>query len=394
MDWISAPHSLQGYRQRCNGWAEPIITDPRDHFCQPDLVDEPGEFGNRLFVAIGCSRVVAKDKGFSFQSLSAHFASHLRLRRLSTLDEQYRWLAQASDLFVTTLNLIGTTLAQIIYSSSPLDKTIEGPLIRHSAEPLLALREAEDSLEAMTNHRTDWEIFSGGSSTRMAVPDQLPLLSQRRLKGPARPPPHDSPSKSKKAKMSSGDPPKSAGLPPRLAEEINRASRCDKWGQRGHRSRTDSAHRIPNHPALDLDALSQKFARRVTREESDRLNAARAPPGRGRAKGQGRGRSRGAVFSQSPALEIQAQAKNLWPNLHLNSVERVHRLFLDCRRPRAGSTRRKPRRMQRAIGKRDAVRVAEGARDGVPPPLIPISVSCQLFAGDSMLVPEPMLALP
>lgn len=53
MDWISAPHGLQGYRQRFNGWAEPIITDPRDHFCQPDLVDELGEFGNRLFVAIG-----------------------------------------------------------------------------------------------------------------------------------------------------------------------------------------------------------------------------------------------------------------------------------------------------------------------------------------------------
>lgn len=159
---------------------------------------------------------MAKDEGFSFQSLCAHFASHLRLaRRLSTLDEQYRWLAQASDLFVTALNRIGTTLAQIIYSSSPLDKTIEGPLIRHSADPFLALREAEESLEAMTNHPTDWEIFSGSSSTRTAVPDQLPLLSQRRLKGPARPPPHDSPNKSKKAKMSSGDPPKMAsGLPP------------------------------------------------------------------------------------------------------------------------------------------------------------------------------------
>lgn len=80
------------------------------------------------------------------------------------------------------------------------------------------------------------------------------------------------------------------------AEEINRASRCDKWGQRGHRSSADSAHKIPNHPALDLDALSQKFARRVTREESDRLNTARAPPGRGRAKGQGRGRGRGGIF--------------------------------------------------------------------------------------------------
>lgn len=101
MDWISAPHGLQGYRQRANGWVEPIITDPRDHFCQPDLLDELGVFRNRLFVAIGCSPTVTGDRGFSFQSLCSHFASHLRLaRRLSTLEEQYRWLAQASELFL------------------------------------------------------------------------------------------------------------------------------------------------------------------------------------------------------------------------------------------------------------------------------------------------------
>lgn len=80
---------------------------------------------------------------------------------------------------------------------------------------------------------------------------------------------------------------------PCKAEEANRAARCDKWGQRGHRSSSDTAHRIPGHPSLDLDALSQKFARRVTREESDRLNASRNQPAKGRAKGTTRGRGRG-----------------------------------------------------------------------------------------------------
>lgn len=64
MNWISAPHGLQGYRQRSNGWTQPIATDPRDFYCQPDLLEELGSFGNRLFVSIGCSKVVPLREGF------------------------------------------------------------------------------------------------------------------------------------------------------------------------------------------------------------------------------------------------------------------------------------------------------------------------------------------
>lgn len=217
MDWISAPNGLQGYRQRFNGWANPISTDPRDYYCQPYLLEELGKFGNRLFTAIGCSRTVPAADGFSFQSLCTHFATHLRLAmRLATLEEQYRWLSQATDLFLTSLSLIGTTLAQRIYSSSPLDKAIEGPLITLSAEPITALREAEESLEAMTNQRVEWELYNNTSSSHAAaaIPDQLPLLSQRRIKGPARPRPLDA-QKAKKPKLPQGalaDSPRPTGL--------------------------------------------------------------------------------------------------------------------------------------------------------------------------------------
>lgn len=393
MDWISAPHGLQGWRQADNGWTRPQVVDPADHYCQPDLLTELGNFGHRLFLAIGCADHVAS--GYTFLTLCLRFAEHLRLaRRLDTLQEQYAWLERSSSKFVAALGVVSNNLSQKLYSSNPATRTLRGPLIDDDAEPLAAIANAEISLERMTENRQDWEIFraSSSSSHPPAAGDTLPLLSQRRIKGVSRPPPRSSEGKSPVKRAKIGDD-LQQGLPPGTllnwcyakngeyllisgrvwnlkplarylgvklsapcwpfllcsASEQNRAARCNKWGRPGHKSTSDTAHRIPGFGVLDLDALAQKFSRVMTvaerarpelqkparaglperqaeaRRDSTEAMAPRGGPPGNKGRGRGRGRdhhlttaARGGTFS--PPTEGQGGSNVKSPARPLGAV--------------------------------------------------------------------------
>lgn len=175
-----------------NGWSRPQLVHPTDYYCQPDMLDDLGKFGHRLFLAIGCENQVSS--GYTFSTLCSGFADHLRLaRRLDALHEQYTWLERASAKFVAALGFIGNSFSQKIFSSNPAARSLRGPLIPDDAEPLAPIINSEVSLERMTESRQDWEIFRAApyssSQQRLLAGEALPLLSQRKLKGGARPPP-------------------------------------------------------------------------------------------------------------------------------------------------------------------------------------------------------------
>lgn len=75
MDWIKAPHGVQGDRQLVYGWETPRTIRPLDYYCQADLHRELGGFGVRLFSALGCT-VDSPEQGYDFRQLCEFVADH------------------------------------------------------------------------------------------------------------------------------------------------------------------------------------------------------------------------------------------------------------------------------------------------------------------------------
>lgn len=351
MDWIAAPHGLQGYRQYSNGWIAPIVTDSRDYFCQPELMREFGKFGDRLFRALGCTVTSAID-GFTFDKLCDFFAEHLSMaRRLVTLEEQYAWLQNAVNNFKAALIQIGTSLREKVYSADPASVVLTEVLLPRSAECIQACLLAEEQLEIGTDQRQNLaHVFTIPSSSQTPVSDSLPLLSQRAVKGKTqRPKEFSEPTKgpAKKAKAKAAVAPaapahyetESAAEPgslvhswtytsdrkyllisgrvwnvEALAKHLkvqrnavcwpfllaygshkNRPARCDQWGKPGHKTSDDSAHKIPGYPrGLDLAALTPKFSRLASAHDKEVAKVIKPVHARGKGKGKGRGgRGRG-----------------------------------------------------------------------------------------------------
>lgn len=349
MDWIAAPHGLQGYRQYSNGWVAPITTDPRDYFCQPELMREFGKFGDRLFRALGCT-VASTINGFTFDKLCDFFAEHLSMaRRLVTLEEQYSWLQNAVNNFKAALIQIGTSLREKVYSADPASVTLTEVLLSRSAECIQACLLAEQQLEIGTDQRQNLaHVFTIPSSSQTPVSDSLPLLSQRTVRGKTQRPKELAESEKANSKKAKG---KAAVITPTqyesesaaepgslvhswtytsdrkyllisgrvwnveaLAKHLkvqrgavcwpfllaygshkNRPARCDQWGKPGHKTSDDSAHKIPGHPrGLDLAALTPKFSRPASAHDKEVAKVVKPVHARGKGKGKGRGgRGRG-----------------------------------------------------------------------------------------------------
>lgn len=76
----------------------------------------------------------------------------------------------------------------------------------------------------------------------------------------------------------------------------NRAARCNRWGQPGHRSDDDSAHKLPNHPnGLDLRDLSARFAVLADRRRATQAHQKGRKGKGGPARARGRGGARAAL---------------------------------------------------------------------------------------------------
>lgn len=338
MDWYAAPCGLQVYRQHLNGWMSPMRTNKLDYYIQPDLLRELGMFGQRLFVALGCT-VTTQAQGYDFAGLCEFFANHLNLARwLCTLDEKYAWLENAQKQFVSALAYISLSIRQKVYSSEPASVTLSRMLVPASAECIQACVAAQNEVKVLTAHRQKWQhIFNVSASSLAPASDTLPLLSERAgaLKGAKRAPGALSPGKGGKApKRERPTPPARSSAPNAVAaeqalppgslvttwsfanggkyllisgkvwniealakhlgvqrstvcwpfilaggREENRPARCDMWGKPGHKSASDTAHQLKSHPrGLDLTALATRFARPATKQDRDNAGVKRVYP--------------------------------------------------------------------------------------------------------------------
>lgn len=368
MDWYAAPNGLQGYRQRLNGWMSPMQTHKLDYYIQPDLLRELGAFGQRLFIALGCT-VESTAEGYDFAGLCGFFADHLNLaRRLCTLDEKYTWLENAQKQFTAALAYISTSIRQKVYSSEPASVSLSRLLVPVTAECIQTCLAAQSEVKTLTAHRQKWQhIFNVSSSSMAPVSDILPLLSDRAAasRGVKRTPGVVAPSGGNKAPKKETTPhaqqsssPNAAaaerGLPPgslvaswswanggkyllisgrvwnveSLAKylgvqrssvcwpfilaggrDYNRPARCDMWGKPGHKSASDTAHHLKNHPrGLDLAALATRFARPATKQDKDNAGVKRVhpskPPNRNRTKHRIRGGHDDSIEVSSDSDEL------------------------------------------------------------------------------------------
>ena len=356
-DWIAAPHGAMGRAQHSDGKSLPVVHDPRDYYCQPQLITDVCEFLHILVVAIGGAPFSAT--GYTFLSLGDFFSSHLgKAKRQPTQLQEINWLIRASNSFQEALTAIGTRLRGIVYAARPSDVSLKVHVLEFDAVPIQPLKDAELLLDQIADRRAEEELLSGapqGSSSGASSSYQLPLLSKALAKSTKPTAPGDggkSQLKGKKRALEETQPglpsPFSGGLPHgclsnswrylsggkhliisgkdwdlvklaahlgvnvqgpcwpfhlSLCEDKNRLARCNKVNDPKHAGMTTSSHVLQALDGADLSELAEKFAKKATVEQKQGLNntpqfddgssSAARGKGRGRGSGSGRGRGRG-----------------------------------------------------------------------------------------------------
>ena len=109
MDWFSAPRGVHGFDMHDSGKTVASSCHHLDRYCQPALIKKLGKFGHKLFKAYGTPATADPSLGFTFDTLCDRFVAHLEIAtRLSSVDEQVKWLREAGDLFEEILDDIAT----------------------------------------------------------------------------------------------------------------------------------------------------------------------------------------------------------------------------------------------------------------------------------------------
>ena len=127
--WVPAPHGVMGRKMCLDNQTVPVVHDPRDYYCQPDLVTDVCEFIHIGLRGMGCAdRSV---HGYTMITLGELFSDHLKMSAtLPTDDAAYRWVHRAAQKFEVALELISDHLRSVVRSQS-LDKNA-----RHLRAPL------------------------------------------------------------------------------------------------------------------------------------------------------------------------------------------------------------------------------------------------------------------
>lgn len=345
VDWVAAPYGVMGRQMCLQNRSTPDVHDPRDYFCQPELLTDVCEFLHIGLRGMGCAD--KSTEGFTMITLGEFFVKHLKLSvTLETDEAAYRWANRASNKFQLALQLVGENLRGVLRSQS-LDKNLNTYVLPFDSEATHELREAEAMRRRKLEEEKEDPIFKKVGPSRSPG---LPLLSQcpKKLaeelgiaapssakkktggKRRAEEEPVDTPvGKVQKpgslqhltkwlgdanswALLVSGDvwnvKPAAAAIGadlrgtcwesvlPAVSDPANRFSRCRHWGKPGHESETSSAHKITLSPGK-REELKAKFSRPATPQETALMkqakltaDAARAPSpgGRGRARGRAR----------------------------------------------------------------------------------------------------------
>lgn len=323
MDWIAAPHGLNGYLQALYSRAQPAVTDPRDYFSRVEQLNDLGEFGQRLFTALGCT-IGDLDDGFDFKGLCAFYAKHLQCSwKCANQEDQIVWMEESAASFKSSLSLLGATLRQKIYSADPASIVLTRMLIPSASEEIQACLRKQKTLEEFANWRVNYQSMCPPRGTPLGS-DALPLLSRKKTSSTDKwgsdkpvgnkgrePGTKDSrPTKSSgESKPKTDDDPQSVepgsrsgmhtwganrstlfisgqvwnikGIAERHKLDAKsycwpyllancrpafRVARCDKWGQPGHTTANDSAHRLPK--GLNFHTL-REFMRPATQAEKE-----------------------------------------------------------------------------------------------------------------------------
>lgn len=361
MDWFKAPHGLNGYLQALQSRAAPAFTDPRDYFAVPEQMIELGKFGQKLFTALGCT-VGDVAQGKDFNMLCEFYAEHLKCSwKCVNQEDQLKWIENSATSFKGALAAIGASIRQRVYSANPGTATLPRALLSNSAEQIQVCLRQQSSMETLAEFRAQYGSL--GESTGTALGNtHLPLPSERhrdrstfKPSKPKKPSSESTEGASGRSKMKieplgGSEEDKAAAKPGSQANrhrwgngksllyisgqvwnvkgiadkfkldvnaycwpyllascaERNRASRCDKWGQAGHKSDKDRAHVLPREvsPASLKEfarpaSVPEREAAAATKDASRTSRKQRGKAGAKRAKLHGG--SQGAI-----ALEFVA----------------------------------------------------------------------------------------
>jgi hypothetical protein len=356
--WIGAPNGYLAWRAADNGQAISVV-DERDYNVIPAVVTGACAFKQRALSALGVpASLPPGTNGYSLPEFATFYVEHIeRARTLLSLEEQLKWLREASGCFEDAMVALSAKLKAKVYTPKPADCSLNEVFIPKDSGAVPVLVEAQRLLDDVRDKRAEFASFLPTQGTSKVDTLSLPLLSahaKARKPGPtkggeiqdtSKRPPDDlqgggPKSKSPKPTPDGGLPPGSMthsftflergkyllisgwvwntpalkqylGLGPTspvcwsfllfAGTDKNRPSRCAKWGKAGHESAAAPAHLLAQYPnGLPLDELRQKFARPATDDEKKLVST--TPPAKGAATGRGRGR--GVEPPQAPPLML------------------------------------------------------------------------------------------
>ena len=156
--WVPAPHGVMGRQMCLDNQTVPVVHDPRDYYCQPDLVTKVCEFVHLGLRGMGCAD--NSSQGYTMITLGEFFADHLKMSATLPTDEAaYRWVHRAAQKFEVALELVSDHLRSVVRSQS-LDKTLDTYVLPFDSEATHELKKAEAIRERKLNEEREDPIFS------------------------------------------------------------------------------------------------------------------------------------------------------------------------------------------------------------------------------------------
>jgi len=190
--WIPAPHGLMGLEQCKDGRGVPLMHDPRDYYCQPDLMLKLTKFLHVLTVSIGGA--VTSATGYTWLTLGEFMSHHLQRALCQPTEvEVIAWLQRSSDTFANAiLPAISSRLQSIMFLSARIaDLSFNTHILPFDSDAIRPLANAESLLESIADRRAEETALSGlaPSGSNQHQLQHLPLLSKSGEKPTGKDPP-------------------------------------------------------------------------------------------------------------------------------------------------------------------------------------------------------------
>ena len=184
-NWVDPPYGMLGL-MAAQDQAESLSIDQKNHYCQPEILDDLGPFMHKVFVGLGAAST--SSKGFTMATWVARYAKHVR-RALSLANdaEKLTWLRRAVAWFLASLELVSVLWKSAVRSSTPGSTQWEF-VLPFDCEMAKGMDDTELHLLEMLKHRTyyDWMKPEGRASNRYRLPLLASHTPKKRPSGDAR----------------------------------------------------------------------------------------------------------------------------------------------------------------------------------------------------------------